>query len=93
MDRHQFVVNSVAAAALPRKRPFPFPTEDRGVVYANVYGEGDRGVVLAHRGRFNKESWEKQAQTLTSARLQDFEYWRSISAATVNGEAQAAPHQ
>ena len=62
MDRHQFVVNSVAAAALPRKRPFPFPTEDRGVVYANVYGEGDRGVVLAHRGRFNKESWEKQAQ-------------------------------
>jgi pimeloyl-ACP methyl ester carboxylesterase len=44
-----------------------FPTEDGGVVYADVYGESDRGIVLAHGGRFNKESWEKQAQTLASA--------------------------
>src|SRR5713101_7932325 len=44
-----------------------FPTEDGGVVYADLYGEGERGVVLAHGGRFNKESWEKQARTLTSA--------------------------
>ncbi len=38
-----------------------FPTQDGGLVYADVYGKGDRGVVLAHGGRFNKESWEKQA--------------------------------
>jgi dienelactone hydrolase len=44
-----------------------FPTEDGGVVYADVYGEADRGIVLAHGGRFNKESWEKQARTLASA--------------------------
>jgi dienelactone hydrolase len=44
-----------------------FPTQDGGVVYADVYGEGPRGVVLAHGGRFNKESWEKQARTLASA--------------------------
>ena len=44
-----------------------FPTEDGGVVYADVYGEGDRAVVLAHGGRFNKESWEKQARSLTAA--------------------------
>jgi len=44
-----------------------FPTDDGGVVYADVYGEGDRGVVLAHGGRFNKESWEKQARTLAAA--------------------------
>jgi pimeloyl-ACP methyl ester carboxylesterase len=44
-----------------------FPTEDGGVVYADVYGEGDRGVVLAHGGQFNKESWEKQARTLVAA--------------------------
>ena len=43
-----------------------FPTDDGGVVYADVYGEGDRGVVLAHGGRFNKESWEKQARTLAA---------------------------
>ena len=44
-----------------------FPSEDGGVVYADVYGEGDRAVVLAHGGRFNKESWEKQAGTLAAA--------------------------
>jgi pimeloyl-ACP methyl ester carboxylesterase len=44
-----------------------FPTEDGGVVYADIYGKGERGVVLAHGGRFNKESWEKQARTLESA--------------------------
>src|ERR1700694_1952058 len=44
-----------------------FPTDDGGVVYADVYGKGERGVVLAHGGRFNKESWEKQAQALVKA--------------------------
>ena len=44
-----------------------FPTEDGGVVYADIYGKGERGVVLAHGGRFNKESWQKQAGTLASA--------------------------
>jgi pimeloyl-ACP methyl ester carboxylesterase len=41
-----------------------FPTEDGGVVYADVYGKGERGVVLAHGGRFDKKSWEKQALEL-----------------------------
>jgi pimeloyl-ACP methyl ester carboxylesterase len=54
---------SVAAA----QKTVSFPTEDGGVVYGDVYGEGDRAVVLAHGGRFNKESWEKQAQTLAKA--------------------------
>jgi len=44
-----------------------FPTEDGGVVYADIYGKGERGVVLAHGGPFNKESWQKQAVTLASA--------------------------
>jgi len=44
-----------------------FPTGDGGVVYADIYGKGERGVVLAHGGRFNKESWEKQAQELAKA--------------------------
>jgi len=43
-----------------------FPTPDGGVVYADLYGKGERGVVLAHGGRFNKESWEKQAQVLVN---------------------------
>lgn len=46
-----------------------FPTQDGGVVYADIYGEGDRAVVLAHGGPFNKESWEKQARTLAAAKF------------------------
>jgi len=46
------------------------PTEDGGVVYADVYGEqGDRGIVLAHGGRSNKESWQEQARTLAAAQF------------------------
>ena len=41
-----------------------FPTQDGGLIFANLYGKGKRGVVLAHGGRFTKESWDKQAQVL-----------------------------
>jgi pimeloyl-ACP methyl ester carboxylesterase len=44
-----------------------FPTSDGGVVYADVYGTGERGVVLAHGGQFTKGSWEKQAEVLVEA--------------------------
>jgi len=58
------------AGATAAQKTVSFPTEDRGLVYADVYGEGVRGVVLAHGGRFNKESWEQQARTLASAGFQ-----------------------
>ena len=45
------------------------PSEDGGLVYADVYGSGDRGVVLAHEGRFNKESWRAQALALNGRRV------------------------
>ena len=44
-----------------------FTTEDNGLIYADLYGKGDRGVVLAHGGRFTKESWQPQAQSLARA--------------------------
>jgi alpha-beta hydrolase superfamily lysophospholipase len=44
-----------------------FPTEDGGLVVADIYGAGPRGVVLAHGGRFNKESWAPQARALAEA--------------------------
>jgi pimeloyl-ACP methyl ester carboxylesterase len=43
------------------------PTRDGGLLSADLYGSGPRGVVLAHGGRFNKESWEKQARALATA--------------------------
>ena len=58
-----------AEAAPPQVSPraVTFATQDGGIVYANVYGGGERGVVLAHGGQFNKESWEPQAQILVNA--------------------------
>jgi pimeloyl-ACP methyl ester carboxylesterase len=44
-----------------------FATEDGGLIYADLYGNGDKGVVLAHGGRFTKESWQPQAQSLAKA--------------------------
>lgn len=44
-----------------------FPTQDGGVVFADLYGAGDRGVVLAHGARFDKASWKDQANRLASA--------------------------
>ena len=44
-----------------------FPTQDGATVCADMYGSGQRGVVLAHGGRFTKESWEKQARQLVMA--------------------------
>jgi len=44
-----------------------FATDDGGTVCADLYGQGSRGVVLAHGGRFNKESWHAQALALVPA--------------------------
>jgi pimeloyl-ACP methyl ester carboxylesterase len=43
-----------------------FATQDGGLIYADVYGTGTRGVVLAHGGQFRKESWHDQAKVLSA---------------------------
>ncbi len=52
---------AVLLAGCAGTRHVVFPTEDGGVVHADVYGRGERAVVLAHGGRFRKESWAPQA--------------------------------
>jgi esterase/lipase len=64
------MVALLLSAEAAAQKTVSFPTQDGGVVYADVYGEGDRAVVLAHGGQFNKESWEKQARTLVAAGFQ-----------------------
>jgi pimeloyl-ACP methyl ester carboxylesterase len=44
-----------------------FPSADGGIVHADLYGTGARGLVLAHGGRFTKESWRKQAPAFVDA--------------------------
>ncbi len=36
--------------------------DGHSTIQADVYGNGNRGIVLAHGGRFGKESWAPQAQ-------------------------------
>lgn len=55
----------------PAQQTVTFTADDGGQVCADLYGRGDgrggKSVVLAHGGRFNKESWREQALTLISA--------------------------
>lgn len=53
--------------ALHAQQLVSFTTSDRGTVVADLYGTGDRGVVLAHGGRFDKSSWRPQARALADA--------------------------
>jgi pimeloyl-ACP methyl ester carboxylesterase len=56
------IVTTLAAA----QQTVSFPTDDGARVCADVYGAGTRAVILAHGGRFTKESWRGQAGLLAS---------------------------
>ena len=44
-----------------------FSTDDGAILHGDIYGCGDRGIVLAHGGQFTKESWRPQAEQLAQA--------------------------
>jgi pimeloyl-ACP methyl ester carboxylesterase len=50
-------------------REVSFNASDGAKVYANLYGQGDHAVVLAHGRVFNKESWDAQAKELVKSGL------------------------
>jgi len=52
-----------AAAQQTVTIPLPDP---QASIQADIYGSGDRGLVLAHGGRFGKESWAPQAQVFAA---------------------------
>jgi pimeloyl-ACP methyl ester carboxylesterase len=62
-----FLATLLLAGSAAAQQQVSFSTQDGGVVYADMYGKGERGVVLAHGGRFNKESWAKQARALVKS--------------------------
>ena len=57
----------VLTGLVSAQQTISIPTQDGGLVCADLYGSADRGVVLAHGGRFTKDSWKDQARTLVSA--------------------------
>lgn len=60
----QAVIAALVIATSAVQESVSFPTADGGIVYADVYGTGEHGVVLAHGGRFTKESWAVEASVL-----------------------------
>lgn len=69
------------------------PVSDGGTVCADRYGRGSRAVVLAHGGRFDKESWAKQADALARAGFEvlaiDFRGYGCSRGGTSNGDPSA----
>ncbi len=61
------VATLLLTASAAAQEHVTFSTRDGGTVHADLYGKADRAVVLAHGGRFNKESWKKQAEELERA--------------------------
>ncbi|MGE3525183.1 MAG: alpha/beta hydrolase [Gemmatimonadales bacterium] len=61
------LLGTLPIQAVSAQTAVSFPTMDGGMVYADLYGEGGRGVVLVHGGRFNKESWAGQVPALVGA--------------------------
>jgi pimeloyl-ACP methyl ester carboxylesterase len=78
----------LAIAPIAAQETITFSAADGGKVCADLYGNGTRGVVLAHGGRFHKESWRDQARTLTAEGFQvlaiDF---RGMGCSTGPGQA------
>jgi pimeloyl-ACP methyl ester carboxylesterase len=61
------VTCALLSAIVVAQRPVVIPVPDHGHIRGDLYGNGNRGIVLAHGGRFNKESWVPQAHTLADA--------------------------
>ena len=63
---HILLATVVLSTVSTAQQAASFPTEDGGLISAEVYGKSNatRGVVLAHGGRFTKESWHDQAEAL-----------------------------
>jgi len=61
----------LAALLLPglavAQQQVSFSTQDGGLVHADMYGSGDCGLVLAHGGRFAKDSWTEQMPAFLNA--------------------------
>ncbi len=60
-----YLICFLAAVVLPLNAAefteVSFETSDGGTIFANLYGEGDHTVILAHGAVFNKESWHALA--------------------------------
>jgi esterase/lipase len=75
---------SVGAVAVRPQQLVAIPAPPGAPIEADIYGSGDRAVVLAHGGRFDKLSWQKQAKKLAGAgfRVLAFDFRAAVEART-----------
>ncbi len=57
----------LSTALISAQEAVTFPAPDGYRIHADLYGKGDRGLILAHGGRFTSESWHKQADVFADA--------------------------
>jgi pimeloyl-ACP methyl ester carboxylesterase len=70
------------------QKTISFSTEDGGTICADLYGDGPRAVMLAHGGRFKKESWQDQARVLVEDGFQALAIdFRGFGCSTGPGQA------
>jgi pimeloyl-ACP methyl ester carboxylesterase len=62
--RSQILCLLMMTPLLAMPKEVSFPTEDGGVIHADLYGSGHSGIVLAHGMRFDKGTWKDQATRL-----------------------------
>jgi pimeloyl-ACP methyl ester carboxylesterase len=60
-------LTAIAPPASHAQQLVRFPASDGGTVQADLYGAGERAVVLVHGGRFDRKSWKAQAEELAAA--------------------------
>jgi pimeloyl-ACP methyl ester carboxylesterase len=61
------IASALLSGVVVAQSPVVISVPDHGQISGDLYGTGSRGVVLAHGGRFNKESWAPQARVLADA--------------------------
>jgi pimeloyl-ACP methyl ester carboxylesterase len=92
--RQTVLLMLAVATAASAQQSITFPAGDGGQICADLYGSGTRGVVLAHGGRFNKESWRVQANALVSAGFRALAIdFRGVGCSKGPGQAGDAPYE
>lgn len=64
---HAALFLCLISSAATAQEPVSFATQDGGRVHGLLFGTGERAVVFAHGGQFNKESWDRQCRALAEA--------------------------
>ena len=61
------VMSMASASGVHSQTAVTIRAADGGLIAADTYGVGDRAVILAHGGRFDRTSWKYQAEELAAA--------------------------